>query len=154
MEIQEDRELGLSFVKIGPHRYAVQKFHSMQAFDYGLKFIAAFGPKLPELFGAIKEGGDHFRIYSILADMLDCQRSSDLFKEAVGQCFTPENESLADLGIHNRWFNKHPQDMFELAVLALWALLKDFFSARTSTLLAEWQKEITPQWGEQMGSPG
>jgi len=56
-----------------------------------------------------------------------------LLKRALDQCFTPQNESLSDIVVFNRYFQEHPGDMFELGARAIIGLVKDFLPSHLAT---------------------
>ena len=123
-------------VKVGENVYPLQKMNPMEGMEYGMKVLAAVSPSFAGIYEAVKDGGEYEKVFFELSKTLQQSDFTPLLKTAYGQCFTPQNESLADEVIFNRWFRDNPGDMFHLGALAVWELAKDFFPSQLVTMLS------------------
>lgn len=132
MSIREAEECQsrLERIKIENRVYFLNKFDPLSGFEYGLKLLSLFGPNINSIFELQHHPG---RFYLSLVKALGHDESAKLMKQALGRCLSPENEALDDPGVSNRWFARHPGDMYELAGQAIWHLVKDFFLPAAST---------------------
>lgn len=126
-------------IKIEDRIYAVQRFNPLEGMEYGAAIAAVLSPSLGASIGAAQEKDYAKTAMVALSAALKEPNIAPLLKRALGQCFTPQNESLSDEAVFNQYFMKFPQDMFELGVQAAWVLVKDFFPNRLRTLLDGFQ---------------
>lgn len=124
--------------------YNVQKFNPLEGMEFGTQILAIVSPALGGIMEATKDGGDPAKVGTELARSLKDPSLAPLLKRALGQCFTPENESLADEYVFNKYFAAVPQDLFVLGVQAVWVLVKDFFPSQLATLASAWQQQLNP----------
>ena len=117
-------------IKIEDRVYTAQRFNPLEGMEYGAKILALVSPALGGIMEATKDGGDPAKVGAELGRSLKDPDLAPLLKKALGQCFTPENESLADEVTFNKWFMRHPGDMFSLGAQAAWQLVKDFFPSQ------------------------
>ena len=61
--------------------------------------------------------------------------TSKIMEEAVARCWTPEKEKLSDPEVYNRWFQKHPADLYLLGIEAAREVGRDFLPQWTVTML-------------------
>lgn len=113
-------------IKIEDRVYTIQPFNPLDGMEYGAKLLGLLAPALGGVIELTKEGGDPLKVGGELATVLKNPEVTPLLKQALGQCFTPENQSLADEAVFNAWFRKFPGDMFVLGGKAVWELVKDF----------------------------
>ena len=99
-------------IEIEDRVYACQRFNSMDCVAYGTQWRPILYP----------EGGEMADVASTLKN----PSLTAMLRQAIGQCFTPQNESLADEAVFNQWFTKYPGDMFILGLQATVALIHDF----------------------------
>lgn len=136
--------MSLIRIKIEDRVYSVQKFNPMEGMEYGTKILALISPALGGVMEAVKESGDATKVGLEFARALKDPEMAPMLKQALGQCFTPENESLADEVTFNRHFSKVPGDLFQLGVQAAYALVKDFFPSQLVTIASAWQEKLNP----------
>lgn len=117
---------GMYKVKIGEHVYTIQPFNPIEGLEFGTKLVGVLSPALGGAFELAKESGDMSRIGIELGNAFKDPLLMPMLRQAYNQCFTPDNQSLADEVAFNQWFLKYPQDMFELGVRAAYALVKSF----------------------------
>lgn len=166
------RDMNLDTITLGPHRYALEKLNPMDAFEWGPRALALFGPSLGKILESVNMDaltGLDFKSMS-LADVagkvqslvastmtscgeLKCAEVSAMLRDAVQRCYTPENESLADMAVFNRWFRDHPGDLFPLGALALVHLVKDFFPSQLVTGLIGFLKKAQQTQATASASP-
>ena len=130
-------------IKIDDRIYCVRKLSPMEAIDYGLKVATVISPALSGLVEITRESGDQSKALDGLSGALKGGEAGAILKEALRQCFTPENENLADEVTFNRWFQKYPGDMFVLASRAVWDLVKDFLPPMLITRAGEISSNLT-----------
>lgn len=136
---------GLIRIKIEDRVYAVHRFNPMDGMEFGTKLLAIISPSFGGIIEITKEGGDPAKVGVELAKAMKDPDLTPMLKQALGQCFTPENESLADEATFNAYFSQHPGDMFQLGVQAAYALVKDFFPSQLATLASDLQTKLTPE---------
>ncbi|MDL2268216.1 hypothetical protein LJC46_09605 [Desulfovibrio sp. OttesenSCG-928-G15] len=142
----------IEYIAVGGKRYALDLFNPLDGLAYGNRALAVLGPAIGGMVGSV----DIFAFASVdqaqtaldeaamgvqgmLASALaSCGQvnSTDvtmLMNEALRRCYTPQNESLADESVFNRWFREHPEDMYILAAHAMFRLVKDFFPKPPAT---------------------
>ena len=157
-------QANIAFVNMFGKRYAVDLLNPMDAISWGNRALALFGPALGKIFGAVDfdklEGIDlekmgltelGGRIQGLVATMLaSCGELkhgevSGIMTEAIQRCYTPQNESLGDAVVFNRWFREHPGDLYPLGVMALVYLVKDFFPSQLVTVASKFQARMTAE---------
>ena len=121
---------------INDRTYTIQPLNPMEAIAYGTKIAAVIAPALSSLTGGagLKSGAEKL-LLSLGAALKDNDVSS-LLKTAYDQCYTPQNESMADEVVFNKHFLAFPEDAYELGVRAAYLLVKDFFPKQLSTTLS------------------
>ncbi len=107
--------------------YTLTPFNPMEGMEFGTAVLGIVAPALGGIIESVKEAGDPDKVGAALAASLKDKEIPNLMKRAIGQCFTPQNENLADAATFNKWFIEYPGDMFHLGVKAIWELTKDFF---------------------------
>ena len=108
-------------IKIEDRVYPCQRFNPMDGMEYGAKIAGLIAPVFTSLSGDNTKDG-----IAALSTLSRDPLLTPMLKQALGQCFTPQNESLGNEAVFNSWFQKHPGDMFELGIKAVWALVEDF----------------------------
>lgn len=129
----------LTRIKIEERAYSLTKFAPMDGMEYGTKVMAVVSPALGGLYEATKDGGNAIKMASDFAAVFKDPTLTPLLRQAIGQCFTPKNESLADEYVFNTWFSQHPGDLFQLGVQSAWALVKDFLPSSLVTMASDSQ---------------
>lgn len=134
---------GLIRIKIDERVYAVQHFNPMEGMEFGTKLLSIISPALGGIIEATKEGGDPAKVGVEISKALKDPDLTPMLKQALGQCFTPENESLSDEAVFNTYFSKHPGDMFQLGGQAAYMLVKDFFPSQLASIASDWQTKLS-----------
>lgn len=129
-------------IKIGDNIYTLQKMNPMDGMEYGTQVLSAISPAFGGLYEAVKDNGDYGKVFAEISKAIKGNDFSALLKTAYKQCFTPENESLADEVAFNRWFRKFPGDMYQLGVQAVYELVKDFFPNQLATIASAVQSKL------------
>ena len=133
-------------IKIEERVYSVQKFNPMDGMEYGVKLAAMVAPALGGLMAAEeskkKGDADYGKLGADFARSIKDPDLMPMFKKAFGQCWTPENESLGDEAVFNKWFQQHPGDMFELGGRAAFLLSRDFFPSQLGTMLSDYLERL------------
>ena len=141
------RSANFDSIVVNGRRYTVDLLNPIDAISWGNRALGLFGP----LLASVVTVADINKISSVAdlagADMgeawatfgpiissalascgkLESASASQMMTEAIQQCYTPKNESLADVAVLNSHFREYPQDMFQLGVMALFRLVRDFF---------------------------
>ena len=136
----------LKFIDFGGHKYAVELLNPLEGITWGHRAMSLLSPALGSLLtsanlSALMEldvEGDDFTenlaaIQPLLGELFNAygklggDEVSALLTEALQRCYTPRNESLADMSVFNRWFQENPGDLFTLGIIALFHLVKGFF---------------------------
>lgn len=128
------REMNLDYISIGAHRYALEKLNPMDAITWGNRVLAVVGPTLGGLVDACSDKGNFAKSFQGIFASYNSTEASNLMLEALRQCYTPQNESLADDAVFNKWFKEHPGDLYHLGVMAVYELVKDFFPNQLVTI--------------------
>ena len=142
----------MTFIGIGSNLYAIDMLNPMDAISWGNRALALFGPALGKVVSSIDfeklQGLDlaamgmaetFEKLQSLIGSALaSCgelkgAEATAIMTEALQRCYTPQNESLADETVFNRWFREHPGDLYPLGVMALVRLVKDFFPSQLVT---------------------
>lgn len=141
IENNQDRQDNFAKIKIEDRIYSVQKFHAKKAFSFSRNVLGIIAPTLGEgleiLGGGEVPKGQLKQLCAGIADVLMNEKSDRFINEALAQCFTPENQSLADEGVFNRWFSRYPHDLYELSGKVVWVLIKDFLPKSVLTKAEE-----------------
>lgn len=166
------REMNLDYISLGTHRYTVEKLNPMDAFDWGPRALALFGPSLGNILSSVdmdalteldfKNMGLAelaAKVQQLVASTmtscgeLKCTEVSAMLRDAVQRCYTPQNESLADMAVFNSWFREHPGDLFPLGAMALVQLVKDFFPSQLAIAASAFLKKARQTQGTASVSP-
>ena len=129
----------LTRIKIEDRVYSVMRFNPMDGMEFGTKLLSVIAPSMGGIVEATKEGGDPGKVGAQLAYALKDPSLTPLLRQAFKQCFTPQNESLEDEAVFNKWFAQHPGDMFSLGAQAMWVLVKDFLPSQLTTIVGDFQ---------------
>lgn len=151
------------FLSVGGHRYALDLLNPLDAIAWGNRALSLFGPSLGKILGSIEfeklQGLDFSKmglmeVFGKLQHLgamtlascgeLKAAEVSGIMTEAVQRCYTPQNESLADETVFNRWFREHPGDLYPLGVMALVYLVKDFFPSQLVTAASGFMTKMQP----------
>lgn len=162
----------ITCIAVGKNRYAVDKLNPMEAFEWGPRALSLFGPSLGKIVASLEvdklsdlklESMGLTEIAASLQKLLAMSMSScgelksaevvALLREAVQRCYTPHNESLADMAVFNRWFQEHPGDLFPLGGMALVYLVKDFFPSQLVTAASAFLTKKSTTAGTASTSP-
>ena len=130
-------------ITIGDKVYTVNKLNPMDGLEFGMEVVGVVSPSMGGVLEATREGGDPSKVFVELGKALKDKSAAGILKKALAQCYTPESESLEDIVVFNRWFQAHPGDMFHLAVMATWNLVKDFLPSQLATMAGDWQTKFT-----------
>lgn len=57
---------------------------------------------------------------------LGAPEAATLLRNALDRCRTPEDEPLRDKDVFRAWFEKHPADLYELALRAVYELVREY----------------------------
>jgi len=154
-------QTNMTFVSVGGNKYAVDLLNPLEALAWGPRVIALLGPSIGKVMGSldfealkgvdltqqgIAEAAGQFKgplgaLFSCLGELKPDQVTA-LLTETLQHCYTPQNESLADMAVFNRWFQEHPGDMYPLGVTALVHLVKDFFPKSLVTTASAFQQKM------------
>lgn len=110
---------------------AVYKFRHlspMEGLEFGSRVAKLIAPTLMGL-------GNGAKVADIVKGLsaVDSSEMTDLIKEALGHCYTPESEALDNEAVFNHWFGEHPDHLFTAGVLAVYNLAKPFFPNKLLT---------------------
>lgn len=131
-------------IKIEERVYSIQRFNPMEGMEFGTKLLSVISPAFGGIIESTKDGGDPAKVGVEIARALKDPELAPMLRRAIGQCWTPENESLADEAVFNMHFSKYPSDMFNLGVQATYSLVKDFFPSQLATVASGWQTKLAP----------
>lgn len=139
----------MAFITVGGNRYPIDKLNPLDAIDFGSRVAAVVMPTLGGLVGAVdglngdpanmKLDGKIFREAFI---GYKSEETAALMKDALAQCYTPQNEPLNNQAVFNAWFQEHPGDLFQLGAMAVYELVKDFFPSHAATLMTAFQTKM------------
>ena len=151
----------ISFISVGGKRYAIDLLNPIEAISWGNRALSLFGPSLGKIVNSIDFGkvqgidlnamglSDVFgKLQGLIAASfsscgeIDSEKASSLMNEALQRCYTPQNESLGDVAVFNRWFRENPGDLYPLGVMALVYLVKDFFPSQLVTAASAFQEKM------------
>ena len=115
-------------IQIEDRAYSCRRFNSFDCVTWGDRLRGI----LPALRAAV-EDDDPAQFAAALVPSLKDGSLTTLLKQAIGQCFTPENQSLADEAVFNAWFSKYPGDMLALGARAIPILVSDYLPSLLAT---------------------
>lgn len=153
-------QANMTFITVGGKRYALDLLNPIDAIAWGNRALALFGPSLGKIVNSIEfdklQGIDLANMglmevagkVQTLISMaltscgeLKAAEVSAIMTEALQRCYTPQNESLGDTAVFNKWFKEHPGDLYPLGVMALVHLVKDFFPSQLVTAASSFRKK-------------
>lgn len=159
--------INLDYISVGEHRYAINLFNPLDGLEWGNRVLALLGPGAGTLIeqkacrdlqnqaGRPDKGTAVFdavisRLGIVLAglDALHGKALGLLQKEAIMRCCTPSNKPLNNPGVFYAWFRQHPGDLHQLGWVALYRLVRDFFSEG-----ARYRDELIPDAEEYYAQP-
>ena len=126
---------GLARIRIEDRVYSCQRFDPVNGMAFGAQLMSIASPALAGVIGTTDDGA---KLVAALAPALPALMP--LFRQALGQCFTPQGEPLADDEAINRYFMQYPGDMFVLGVQAMRILAQDYLP-RSGVLAASTLEE-------------
>jgi len=151
-------QANMTFVSVGGKKYAVDLLNPLEALAWGPRVVALLGPSIGKVLsstdfealkgidlakqGIMEAAG---KLQNPLGALFAClgelkpEQVTALLNETLQHCYTPQNESLADQSVFNRWFKEYPGDMYPLGVMALVHLVKDFFPSQLVTAASKFQ---------------
>lgn len=129
-------------IKIDDDIYTCNRMNPMEALEFGMGAMGVIAPGMSGVFEATKEGGDVGKVFCELSKVLKDKEALPLIRKAIGQCFTPQNESLADEVTFNRHFQEHPERLFHLGVMAIYHLIRPFIPAQLDTIVSTYQNRL------------
>ena len=143
----------LDYIKIQDRTYPIERLNAIECMEWGLQTMSIFGFMIESVMQSTDEKKpssfnlEDFKnleaeissadmqktrniISRLLLSMKDLQyrEASKMLNQALGRCYTPENESLSDTVVYNRWFRQYPGDHLYLAIKALFALVAGFLT--------------------------
>lgn len=106
------------------------KFRALSPFD-----ALDFGTRVAKLLApAISEGASIGEALGRISSTVSSKELSDLLKEALGYCYTPQSEALDNEAVFNAWFSEHPDELFEAGIKAVYNLVLPFLPKAMTTL--------------------
>lgn len=121
-------------IKINENTYCVEALAPRDALKYGPEVLNALGPSLGGLVSLGTEGASLADAFKSLFSGLEPDKVEVILDKAFKQCWTPQNQRLADAYTFDAWFMDHPEDMFELGVRAVWELARPFLPGQLATI--------------------
>ena len=125
------RELHRKFTVNG-NEYAVEAMRADTAYRFGIKIAALLAPALPAIVSAAATKA----IEAIQGLNLDPDKLTAASEEARQHLILPDNTLAKTPGAFDRWFNEHPEDMFQANLRAIWELVSDFLPAELRTAIS------------------
>ena len=129
------RELHRKFTVNG-NEYAVEAMRADTAYRFGIKIASLLAPALPALVSAAATKGKDKAIEAIQGLNLDPDKLTAASEEARQHLILPDNTLAKTPGAFDRWFNEHPEDMFQANLRAIWELVSDFLPAELRTAIS------------------
>jgi len=126
-------------IKIDDRIYTVQKFNPYDGMEFALKALSILSVSIGGIYELVKEKGNASKLGKEISEALKDKDMMPIIRQTMAQCFNNENESLADESIFNKHFRAYPQDLFELAGKAIYALIKDFLPRQITLTQADLQ---------------
>lgn len=123
---------GLKSFTVNKHTYQLEALPPASGLAFGLKAATVLGPVLGDLISIAdrRDGISNQEVIALLGNSLGNLNDAkvlELCNEALTHCYTPENESLKDGGVYDKWFSEHPDELLIAAGKAVFLLAKDFF---------------------------
>lgn len=137
------QEANLSFITVNTRRYAIDKLNPLDAVAWGNRVISAIGPSFGGLADAFNEDKNMPASFAKALSSFNHEEVTKLLQDAYQHVYTPENESLADMAVFNAWFRKYPGDLYQVGVMAVYELVKDFFPSQLATAASAFQEKMS-----------
>lgn len=135
---------GIAYITVGGNRYAIEKLAPLEAVTWGNRVFALIAPALGDLFDDSVSRSAGFRA---VFSAYDSEAVSRLMTDALRHCYTPGNEPLSNEAVFNTWFRAHPGDLYELGLLAVWELARDFLPSRFASMANLFQGQMQSMAG-------
>lgn len=116
-------------IKVNTRPYSMEKPGPFDAIPYANRVFSLLGPILGDMAAAPEEGVDRAALIRGALSLLGTPEASALMQEALGRCYTAQNEPLHNMAVFNSWFRQFPEDVYELAARAVIELVKDYLPA-------------------------
>lgn len=128
--------MNLAKIQVGDNHYAIDPLPPMDALEFGPKAAKVLSPTMSGIM-EITNNADNSSLgksINVMFANIDPKETAALMREAVGQCWTPKNQSLKDETVFNIWFMEHPNDLYELGLRAIYILAKPYFPKALATM--------------------
>ena len=136
----------MAFITVNNRKYSIDLFNPMEAIPWSSRAASLFLPLLEPVAAGIdwkglgnldlgdknsaalveKLQGAAATIFGSCGK-IKSKETSEMMHEAIQRCYTPGNESLANMEVFNRHFREYPEDLFILGAMAIARLVRDFF---------------------------
>lgn len=130
---------GIGHFTVGEHTYKYTELAPVDALRFGAVVTKAIGPALAVLGDAASSASGASNTKDILTafgpalGLIDEEKLLELINTALQRVYTPQNECLGDEVVFNNWFQQHKTDLFQVGLLSLYHLTKDFFPRALAT---------------------
>lgn len=122
-------------IKIEDQVYICNRLNPLDALDFGMKVVSLVGPVLQGVIEATKEDGVAEKAILHIGKALKDKEVVPVLRQAIGQCFTSDNQALSDEVTFNKWFMQYPGHLFHLGALAVYHLARPFIPQQVATML-------------------
>lgn len=119
---------------VNGREYAVDRLPIVKTLAFVPEVLEAIGPSLGGVLDAFKEGKASEDVMQGIFGGFQSAKVTAVMQKSLAQCVTPENTYLNNAMVFERWFAEYPEDLFQLAAVATWELVKDFLPRQLATL--------------------
>ena len=140
---------GLGKFTVGEHVYKFEALAPIDGLRFGTQCAKVLGPALTAVLDvASRWNTDKMTLGELVTTLspalasVDEEKFEGLMKTAFTKVYTPQNENLGDEAAFNAWFREHPQEMFTVAVIAIYYLARDFFPKLPGTKPTDSQTSV------------
>jgi len=143
----------IGFIIIGDNRYAIDKLPPFQAIEWGNRILSVLGPTIGGVMEAISDDGNPAAAFQGAFGQYKSAEASQIMRDAMKRCYTPQNESLGNEAVFNSWFREHSGDLFHLGVMAVWELTRDFLPKQLITFATAFRTRMQSKAAQGSPSP-
>lgn len=115
---------------VNDHEYKYRGLNPFDALDFGSRVAKLLAP-------ALASGMNVGEALVNASKSVDSKEIASLLKEALGYCYTPEKEALDNEATFNKWFNEHPDELFEAGIKAVYSLVNPFLPRVINTVIGQ-----------------
>lgn len=131
--------LGIGEFTVGTEKFKYEELAPADALAFGLRVARVIGPVVAEIAAAVEAASNAatgLQVAEALGKALVHVNPDDLesiIQQAYKRIYTSSNTCLGDAASMNAYFKDHKDIMFQVGIVGLYNLCKDFFPRLSAT---------------------